>query len=459
MRRIAPQPGPQEAFLACSADIAFYGGAAGGGKSFALLLDPVRFLATDKVRGFTAAVFRRTCPQITNPGGLWDESEGLYNDAGGTPVRSARAWEWPKTSNRIKFSHLQYDGTVHAWQGSQLAYIGFDELTHFSRRQFFYMMSRNRSKCGVRPYIRATMNPDPDSWVREFIDWWIGPDGFPIPERGGVIRWFARDKDKIIWADTKEELEAQGMKPKSFTFIPASVYDNKILLANDEGYLASLESLSLVERGRLLGGNWNIRASAGMVFKKHWFGVVDAAPAGFDRIVRYWDRAATEVSARSTDPDWTVGVKMGVKGGTYYVLDVCRLRGTPMAVQAAMRNCADQDGEECEVWAEEDPGQAGRADVVTLSRLFPDRIFRAKRVTKNKVTRALPASAQVEVGNVKLVRGAWNADFLDELENFSDGKALDDKPDNMPHDDQVDAFSGAFGALAVNNSKPGVSLL
>jgi hypothetical protein len=85
-------------------------------------------------------------------------------------------------------------GLVHAWKGAQITLICFDELTHFSAHQFFYMVSRNRSTCGVRPYIRATCNPDADSWVADFLSWWIDPEsGHPIRERAGVLRYFSME--------------------------------------------------------------------------------------------------------------------------------------------------------------------------------------------------------------------------------------------------------------------------
>jgi hypothetical protein len=139
------------------------------------------------------------------------------------------------------------------------------------------MVSRNRSMCGVRPYIRATCNPDADSWVAELIAWWINQDtGYPTPERTGVLRWFVRIGDSIIWADRPEDLaehkapnelgELIPIPPKSLTFIPAKLSDNKALMAADPGYLANLMALPLVERERLLGGIWKIRAAAGLCF-------------------------------------------------------------------------------------------------------------------------------------------------------------------------------------------------
>src|SRR5258708_2599310 len=167
---IAAQPGPQTEFLRSPADICIYGGAAGGGKTAGLILEPLRHVG--RVANFTAVFFRRTMPQITNPGALWDESLNFYPQLGGAPHVRMREWRWPR-GGKIKFSHLQFETTVYDWQGAQITLICFDELTHFSAHQFFYMVSRNRSTCGVRPYIRATCNPDSESWIADFLSWWI----------------------------------------------------------------------------------------------------------------------------------------------------------------------------------------------------------------------------------------------------------------------------------------------
>src|SRR6202040_3850897 len=137
---ISAQPGPQTEFLRSPADICIYGGAAGGGKTVGLILEPLRHVG--RVANFTAVFFRRTTPQITNPGGLWDESQTFYPRLGGTPHLGMREWRWPR-AGKIKFSHLQFETTVYDWQGAQIALICFDELTHFTAHQFFYMVSRN----------------------------------------------------------------------------------------------------------------------------------------------------------------------------------------------------------------------------------------------------------------------------------------------------------------------------
>lgn len=447
---IRPQAGPQEAFLSSPADIAIYGGAAGGGKSFALLLEALRFTSNPK---FGAVIFRRQGVEIRKEGGLWDESEALYHLAGGMPRQGLLDWKFPSGA-RVSFSHLEHEKDKYTWQGAQIALIAFDELTHFTKSQFFYMLSRNRSTCGVRPYVRASTNPDADSWVAELIAWWIGPDGYPIPERSGVIRYFIRRGEDLIWADTKEELleahpDAEAAEVKSLTFISSSIFDNKILLEKDPGYLGNLKALSLVDRERLLGGNWKIRPSAGLYFKRSYFAVVDAAPAD-SRKCRAWDLAATEAE-EGTDPDWTVGLKMSRdQHGTFYVEHVERFQGSPSKVEQAIGNLAEADGQGTKVRLPEDPGQAGKSQARYLVSRLAGYDVRTKRVTGSKETRAKPASAQAEAGNIKLVRGPWNEAFLSEVENF---------PSTKTKDDQVDALSDALEELIGKDAAPRVRSL
>jgi predicted phage terminase large subunit-like protein len=401
--------------------------------------------------GFQGVIFRRETPQIRNPGGLWDESKKIYALIGAKPKESLLEWNFRKW--RIKFSHMEKEMDVQNWQGAQLAYLGWDELTHFTRTQFFYMLSRLRSMSGVKPYVRATCNPDPDSWVADFIAWWIDQEtGYAIPERAGVLRWFIRVNDELIWADSKEELVQRypedGQFALSVTFIPANVDDNKKMLEQNPGYIANLNALSLVDRMRLRFGNWKIRATAGTLFQRGWFPVVDAAPADAVRI-RYWDRAATEEEA-GKDPDWTAGVLLSRdRQGIYYIEDVDRFRGSPGAVEKRILNIASQDGPEVSVGIEQDPGQAGKAEAGYYVRSLAGYNVKCYPVSADKVTRAKPASAQAEAGNIKIVRGPWNKPFLDEAENFP-GKGKKD---------QVDAFSGAFNAIALARPTPRIITL
>ena len=440
-RELRPQAGPQEKFLQTSADVAVYGGAAGGGKTFALLLEAARHVGID---GFAAVIFRRTYPEIVAPGGLWDESEKIYNSLGGFSRRGDLSWEFPG-GGEIKFAHMQHDQDRVKWQGSQIALIGFDELTHFSARQFWFMFSRNRTTCGIRPYIRATTNPDPDHWVRDLIRWWIDEGtGLAIPDRQGVVRHMARDGDEIAWSDTPEELEERNLAPRSFTFVAAKLEDNPALVESDPGYRANLMTLPRFDRERLLRGNWNARPSAGDFFQREWFTVVDEAPAPMDdegdafySDVRYWDRAATEPSHNNPDPDWTVGMKVRKAGDRYTIIDVVRFRGRPARVEKSIVNTATQDGELTTHVLEGDPGSAGVAEVDYLKKALAGHSVKSVNATKSKQVRAKPASAQAEAGNIDVLRAPWNQALFDELEGFPTGK----------HDDQVDTLSGAINYL------------
>ncbi len=450
---LRPQPGPQEAFLSTAADIAIYGGAAFGGKTFGILMDPLRGV-TDP--GWSGVIFRRTSPQITNDGGLWDTSEMIYSNAGGTPVESAKRWEWPAGPS-IRFAHMQHEKDKLSHQGAAYPFIGWDELTHFSKSQFFYLLSRNRlaKPCKFRPYMRATCNPECDSWVKDFIQWWLDENGFPIPERSGVLRYFVRKGDAIHWADTPDELfplctknpvTGELVPPKSLTFIPSRIEDNELGMANDPDYLGNLEALPLVEREKLRHGNWNVRPVAGMFFQRTWFDYVDVEPKS-GRTIRYWDRAATEPSTGNPDPDWTVGTKVNYHKGIFTICDVRRFRKRPEGVLQEIIATSIMDGEDCEPWLELDPAQAGKAERAMYQKEMiqcpsPVRFLPPKG---SKAKRALMMSAQAEARNIKLVTAPWNKVFLEELEAFADWDELPDDmiPTKLPHDDQVDTVSGA----------------
>lgn len=430
---IKPQPGPQSDFLSASADIAVYGGAAGGGKTWALLAEPLRHV--DRA-GFRAVIFRRNAVQVRIPGGLWDEATKMYPALGGAPLNQTLEWRFPSGA-RIKFAHLEHDDTALNWQGAQAALICFDELTHFTEKQFFYLLSRNRSLCGVRPYVRATCNPDADSWVARFISWWINRDtGRPLNERSGRPRWMMRRGDRLIWTDSPDDPRFSEGRLKSVTFIGSTLRDNRILMEADPGYLANLEALPLVERERLLSGNWKIRPAAGLFFRKSWCGLTEAAPAGLTT-VRYWDLAATEKTP-ANDPDFTVSLKMGrAPDGRLFILHCESFRRSHHQVREAIRNLADQDGPTVAIGLPRDPGQAGKAQARDLAAMLADRVVKIRAESGDKVTRFNPFSAQCEAGNVAFVRGPWNDELFDQLEAFPEAA----------HDDHADACSGAYNLL------------
>lgn len=183
-----------------------------------------------------------------------------------------------------------------------------------------------------------------------------------------------------------------------------------------------------------------IPRKAGGFFRREWFNLIDAAPAILRRTVRYWDRAATEVSRQNPDPDWTSGCKMAIDShGRYIILDYRRARLGPHGVEQLVTATATEDGYDVEIALEQDPGQAGKVEAQYLARQLAG--YRvscyAKRI--DKVVAARPLASQAAAGNVLMVRASWNGPVLDQFERFP--------PGSRGHDDDVDSASGAFGVL------------
>jgi len=456
------------------ADILIYGGEAGAGKTFLLTMEPLRHVRNPQ---FNAVLFRRLRPEITNPGGPWDESRKMYAPAGATASEQTLKWKFPLGAV-IQMSGLQYDKDVEEWTGSQIALLLFDQLETFTEHQFFYMLSRNRSMCGVRPYVRATCNPQP-GWLATFLDWWIDGDGWPIPERDGVLRWMVRVDDQIMWASSPEELHqlhpsqviAPGQDPllfphlgvpKSITFIAGSVYDNQLLLKQNPEYLSNLMALPRVERLRLLGrkgkrgGNWKVRPLVGMMFAMDDFVLVDDPPPleTVTAVVRYWDKAGSEhKSEDAAKHAYTAGVLIGRTGSVatkdvlYWVLDVVRGQWKAGDREKVIHNTARLDEQlfgnrtKVVIWHEQEPGSGGKESAETTTGHLAGAGFPVftDRVTGSKVERAVPWSGSVQNKKVRVLRRHWTPAYVDEHVGFT--------PTSLVKD-MVDASAGAHNKLA-----------
>ncbi len=423
-------------------------GAAGGGKTYGLLLSPLRH---KNVPDFGCVIFRKNNNQITIQGGLWDESVKMYSGIRGCEPRATPKPHWVfKSTAKISFEHIERDADLSKWQGSQICELDYDELTHFSEKQFFYMLSRNRSTCGIEPYIRATCNPDPDSWVAKFIEWWIDKEtGYPIPERSGVMRWIIRRNEIVHWADTKEELidrfdlktAEELCEPKSVTFIASSVYDNKELLRIHPGYLANLKAMPLIDRERLLKGNWKIKPAAGLYFKRTQIGhMLPCVPEDVVSFVRAWDLAATPETEKG-DPAYTAGVLLGKRAdGRFIVIDVINVRQSASDVRATVRHTAEVDNAKygsVKIRLPQDPGQAGKDQAQSFIRLLSGFSVVAEPVSGSKESRAEPTASQWQAGNFDIVVADWNESYFSQLESFPVSKFKD----------MVDATNDAFAEL------------
>lgn len=456
----APQPGPQEQFLSTKADIAVYGGAAGGGKTWALLYEFLRHCENPR---FGGVIFRREYVQITNEGGLWDESMEIYPYFGAHPSQSKLQWDFPhptdpgKNGSRIRMGHLQHENDKLSYQGSQIAYTGWDELTHFSETQFWYLLSRARSMSGVKPYTRATCNPDAKSWVKRFLAPWVDSKYPMQAESGEILHLLRRDGEYLWWRDNpfarqgdrhdgitlRQARNKYSNRLKTVTFIESSIYDNKKLLKADPTYMANLENLDVVDRRRLLNGDWDIR-EGDRFFERGWFEVVPDTEIPYERLtsfVRYWDTAST---ARKKNPRacYTAGALMAMDSMTrdVYILDMRRAQYNTTGVRDLIRKTAYRDGKDVKIFIEQEPGASGVNDIDAYKRLLIGFIVEGDRPTGNKETRAKPVAHSAKDGIIRVRKGQWNYAFFEETDTYPLG--------NM---DQIDAVAGGFAQVAEAN--------
>ncbi len=441
---ITPQPGPQSDFYNSTADITIGGGGFGGGKTYGIIIDPVRHVNNP---GFNAVFFRREMPQITNPGGLWDEAKKVYLPLGATSRMSPYDMTF-SSGSRITFSHMQMEDDRLNWDGSQIPGIYFDQLEHFSESQFWYMQGRNRSVSGVVPYMKATCNPLPDSWLSKLLQWWWDKEtGYPISERSGVLRWFVQIAGELQWAGSREELKSRypDSEPLSMTFIRFPVTDNKILLEKNPQYLSKLMNLPRVERERGLLGNWKIRLEAGEMFRRGIFEsrIRDVAPNNLLKLVRYWDKGFTAGGAA-----FSVGVlraleKIGERDGfplyNGWTLDVVRGQWGSDYRDRMIYETAQKDEtiygkrKVCNVF-EQEPGSQGRDSVAILIQKLKAFWTEGDPVKEDKTTRARAYSSQHLAGNEYLIKADWNEAYIAEHDSFPFGDLKD----------QLDASSGGF---------------
>ena len=257
--------------------------------SFSLLLEAQHDIEN---KYFNAIIFRNEINDLTD---LITTSYRIYNDFGKyNKSKGDMTWNFNK-GGWLEFNYYS-DGIEDfkkRFQGHQYAYMGADEITHMDYPKFKYLITCNRNAHFIRNRFFGTCNPDPDSWVATFIKWWIDEDGYPIPERDGVIRYCFMDGDSIdgvYWGNTREEVYEQCKqiidrlwKPeydslgtpqdlfiKSVTFIEGKLEENMQLLRSDPTYLANLANQSEEQRARDLEGNWKFRtAGTGLVTMEH----------------------------------------------------------------------------------------------------------------------------------------------------------------------------------------------
>lgn len=469
MATFAPASRKQQMVLQSEAQILVMGGAAGSGKSYLLTLLPL--LIIDDPR--TACVmFRRESPQIRGQGGLFDKAKEIYNQL--PPQVKPRFKENDLTATfpngaKVQWQSMQHVSDKYNIQGLEFTLIGVDEGTTFEWEQIEYMMSRLRSNSKYPSRMVISCNPDPDHQLRKMIDWYIDEDGYPIPERDGVLRWFIRIEDQYIWADSEEELkEKYGKKtrPVSFSFISSTIYDNPPMLLSNPDYLAQLEGLNDVDRARLLHGNWDARPQGANYFKRSFLKEVDCLPMGVSR-VRAYDKAGTERSTGNKTPDFTAGIGVARdQDGFYYLFGdyhedfkddgdwstgtegrFCKKAGERDVIISKQ---AAADGDDTIVIFSVDPGQAGISEFTTSSRdLFSKGYIVEKDPTpgnKSKLTRFSPFAQLAQNGFVRIVKKSFSLEtytaLMKELESFNGTRSTGTRKD-----DWADAVASGINYL------------
>ncbi len=280
-RAMIAQKGGQENALASDADIVIAGGNRGGGKSWMLLLSLFNDIYDANL---SALIVRKERDDLTN---LVDKSTSLFKDHG-EYKRSKDLMKWDfKSGGVLTFSF--HDGPLKdfqdRFQGREYNRIGIDEITQSEYKKFKYLLTCLRNAHHLRNQLIGTCNPDPESWVARFIDWWIGEDGLPIKERDGVLRYCFMNGDEvgdIIWGDTPEAVYEQAraiidsvISPgedwrnyiKSVTFVRAELDDNRALMESDPSYKANLAGQSEEQRQRDLAGNWRFKSAGDDLIK------------------------------------------------------------------------------------------------------------------------------------------------------------------------------------------------
>jgi len=396
------QPFPQQSkFLALDCLEAFFGGAAGGGKSEALLMAALQYV---DIPGYAAILFRQTYADLSLPGALMDRAAEWLHGTDAHWSAQNKQWTFPSGAT-INFGYLESENDKYRYRGPEFQFIGFDELTNFTETQYLFLFSRLRRTKNIHVPLRMRGASNPGGIGHDWVkDRFIGSERCPAHVPG--------------------------------VFVPSKIADNYAM--NEAEYTVSLNNLDPVTRAQMLKGDWE--AYEGGMFKREWFPIVDEAPADA-AYCRGWDKGGT---AGGGDP--SAGVLMCKdKESIWYVVDVIKGQWAATERDKIIKQTATMDkdryGRNYSVHIEQEPGSGGKQSAEISIKDLAGFDVTATLATGKKAERARPFASQAGAGNVRLVRGPWNRDYLDEVCTFTGADGA--------RDDQVDATSGAFNHLAL----------
>lgn len=278
---IKPFEGFQDNFVRSNLDLVIGGGSMGGGKTAAAVL----CIAEPSLDArFRAVYLRNNLGDLKSGGGILDEFKKMYGKGCNVVESGDPHVDFPSGA-RVDVTHIadqSKEKVLQRFKGRQYDFIYFDEGTGFTWECFTAVYSRNRGMAKWTGKVRMTTNPKRSHWLRVFLDWWIGADGFIIPEREGVVRYFYINGETVkdvVWGDTKYEVyqkckiqidrvlaKFNGKSGKatyedmikSCTFYEGKMSGNKAILESNSGYVGSVAVMGGREAQANLEGNWNV---------------------------------------------------------------------------------------------------------------------------------------------------------------------------------------------------------
>jgi predicted phage terminase large subunit-like protein len=395
-----------------------YGGAAGGGKTWAILAAAAMYV---DVPGYSAILFRNSFTDLELSDGLIPKSrEWGWREKGALFRGDKWTWEFPTGDPlrpaTVSFGYIGSSSGHLRYKSSMYQFIGFDQVEDIQEEQYLYLFSRLRRLQGsiIPIRMRSTANPGGEPWVYE----------------------------RFVQKETRD--------PGAY-FISATVDENPYI--DLTSYEESFKKLDPITYEQLRHGKWGLTKPGSMFLNK--FNLVRQMPGGnVLRGVRYWDLAATDESEGGS-PAYTAGALMLTSGnGLFYLRDVKRYQLRPHEVEALVAKTAQFDraltvsggyARHIDTVMEQEPGSSGVNTIDHYARnVLAGFTFRGDHPTGSKLDRARPFAAAVANGNVYLVLGdregeaMWHQAFINECLAFPEGK----------YKDQVDAASGAFNQLS-----------
>ena len=459
----------QMTFLSAEERIVFFGGGAGGGKTWAILVDNLQGVHDP---AYFSVFFRSTTTEIDK--GLWPEAKLMYTpilkDENGKWVGKSHISEKTKTITfpsgaRTAFAYLELDKHADMWYGSELTKIYFDEFQFRTEYQFDVLRSRNRSRANVQKGIRCTLNPDENHFVYDWVKPYLNEDGYPIKELGGKTRYYLIIDSTLHTDWDREGLKAKFNKePQTYTYIPSLLTENKHLMERDPEYKDNLDSLSEKKRKQLLLGCWHVAEDSGMYFKREWLKKTDHVPFGCIG-VRAYDLAASEPTKEQPYPDYTASIQMWKSQDGYYYITgnyIDNFKDSDTTIYGRFRKRSGErdniilsqayaDGSDIYLVIPQDAGAAGKEAFESKVKFFTSNGFKVKKDasvrTESKLAKFEPFATAAEHGLVYIVESTFpNKETLEwfykELEMFDAQRSTSRKKDEA-----VDICASGFNTL------------